>query len=69
MDLERQNTSPPSSGVPFAAKVAIGALVVWAGLSLLQWFIASALSFARFGLIVVIVVALFGWAVSSKGNR
>lgn len=69
MDLERRNASSPPSGLPFAAKIAIGALALWAGLSLLQWFIASALSFARFGLIVVIVVSVFGWAVSAKGSR
>jgi len=35
----------------------------------LDWFISSALRLIRFGLFVVIVIALFGWAVSAKGRR
>ena len=69
MELDRQNPEPPSPGLPFPAKIALGALAVWGVLTLVQWFIASAMRFVSTALFVVIVVALFGWAVSSKGNR
>ncbi|MEO0492264.1 MAG: hypothetical protein AAF081_02485 [Actinomycetota bacterium] len=69
MDLDRQRAQPPAPGLPLGAKIAIGALALWGGFTVLGWFISSALRFIRFGLFVVIVVALFSWAVSAKGNR
>jgi hypothetical protein len=70
MDLERRTSEPArSGGLPFPAKVALGALVVWGGVTVLQWAIFSALRFIRFGLFVVIVVALAAWVVSAKGDR
>lgn len=70
MELDRRTSGPaPSGGLSFPAKVAIGALAVWGTLTLAQWFILSALRFVRFGLFVVIVIAVLGWAVSAKGER
>lgn len=69
MDLDRQRAQPPAPGLPFAAKIAIGAVALWGTFTVLGWFISSALRFIRFGLFVVIVIALFGWAVSAKGSR
>lgn len=68
MDLERQQADRPA-GLPLPAKVAIGAITLWVAFSALSWVISSALSLIRFGLFVVIVIALFGWAVSAKGSR
>ena len=67
MDLERQTDR--SAGLPLSAKVALGAITLFVAFSAVTWVISSALRFIRFGLFVVIVVALFGWAVSAKGNR
>lgn len=42
---------------------------MWGSLTIVQWVIFSALRFIRFGLFLVVVVALAGWAVSAKANR
>ena len=70
MDLERRTSDPArSSGLPLPAKIALGGLAIWGALTLVQWVIFSALRFIRFGLFVVIVVALAGWVVSAKASR
>ena len=67
MDLERQTDR--SAGLPLSAKIALGAITLFVAFSAVTWVISGALRFIRFGLFVVIVVAVFGWAVSAKGNR
>ena len=70
MDLERRTSEPArSSGVPLPAKIALGALALWGTLTIVQWVIFSALRFIRFGLFVVVVVAVAGWVLSAKANR
>lgn len=69
MDFDRQDAQPSAPRLPFAAKVAVGALALWGTFTVLDWFISSALQLIRFGLFVVIVIALFAWAVSAKGRR
>lgn len=70
MDLERRTSDPaPSGGLPFPAKIALGGLALFGAITLLQWVIFSALRFIRFGLFLVVVIALVGWAVSSKASR
>ena len=69
MDIERRTSDQDPGGLPFPAKVALGGLAVFGAITLVQWVFFSALQFIRFGLFVVIALALFGWAVSSKGSR
>ncbi|MAL65761.1 MAG: hypothetical protein CL413_01045 [Acidimicrobiaceae bacterium] len=69
MTFDRSDAPPPAPRVPLAAKIAVGALALWGTFTVLDWFISSALRLIRFGLFVVIVIALFGWAVSAKGRR
>ena len=70
MDIERRTSDPARrGGLPLPAKIALGGLAIWGALTLVQWVIFSALRFIRFGLFVVIVVALAGWVVSAKANR
>tara|TARA_S200000501_G_C20485985_1_gene596041 strand:+ start:134 stop:343 length:210 start_codon:yes stop_codon:yes gene_type:complete len=69
MDFDRQDAHPSTPRLPFAAKMAVGALALWGTFTVLDWFISSALRLIRFGLFVVIVIALFAWAVSAKGRR
>ena len=69
MTFDRPDARPPSPRLPLAAKIAVGALALWGTFTVLDWFISSALRLIRFGLFVVIVIALFGWAVSAKGRR
>ena len=70
MEPQRRASEPArNQGVPLPAKVAVGALAVWAGITLLQWVISGALQFIRLGLTVVIIVALAGWVLSAKANR
>ncbi len=69
MNFDHPDAKPPAPRLPLAAKIAIGALALWGTFTALDWFISSALRLIRFGLFVVIVIALFGWAVSAKGRR
>ena len=69
MNVDRPDAQPSSPRLPFAAKIAVGALALWGTFTVLDWVISSALRLIRFGLFVVIVIALFGWAVSAKGRR
>ncbi len=70
MDLERRSSGPaPAGGLPLPAKIALGGLALFGAVTLLQWVILGALRFIRFGLFVLVVVALVGWAVSAKANR
>ena len=69
MTFDRPDARPPAPRLPLAAKIAVGALALWGTFTALDWFISSALRLIRFGLFVVIFIALFGWAVSAKGRR
>ena len=69
MTFDGPDARPPAPRLPLAAKIAVGALALWGTFTVLDWFISSALRLIRFGLFVVIVIALFGWAVSAKGRR
>lgn len=70
MDLERRTSEPaPTGGLPLPAKIALGGLAIWGTLTVVQWVIFSALRFIRFGLFVVIVVALGSWVLSAKSSR
>ena len=66
MTFDRPDARPPAPRLPLAAKIAVGALALWGTFTVLDWLISSALRLIRFGLFVVIVIALFGWAVSER---
>lgn len=69
MNTERPTSETTHNGLSLPAKVALGAFALFGVLTILQWVILSTLRFIQLGLFVVIVVALFGWAVSAKANR
>jgi len=69
MTVDRPDARPPAPRLPLAAKIAVGALALWGTFTVLDWFISSALRLIRFGLFVVVAIALLGWAVSAKGRR
>jgi len=51
------------------AKIALGGLALFGAVTLVQWVLVSTLRFIRFGLFVVIVIALIGWAINAKASR
>jgi len=61
--------SSSASGLPFPALVVVAALAVLGMISLVQWLVGSLAGILKFGLFVLIVVAVAGWVVSIKGKR
>ena len=63
------NKSKEAGGLPFPAVVVIAALAIFGGITLVQWLVGSLAGILKFGLFVVIVVAIGGWVLSIKGRR
>ncbi|MCY3850431.1 MAG: hypothetical protein OXF75_06480 [Acidimicrobiaceae bacterium] len=61
--------SSSASGLPFPALVVVAALAVLGMISLVQWLVGSLAGILKFGLFVLIVVAVASWVVSIKGKR
>lgn len=61
--------SSSASGLPFPALVVVAALAVFGVITLVQWLVGSLAGILKFGLFVLIVVAIAGWVVSIKGKR
>ncbi len=53
----------------FPAVVVIAALAVFGAVTLVQWVVGSLAGILKFGLFVVIIVAVGSWVVSAKGKR
>ncbi len=58
-----------ASGLPLPALVVVAALAVFGMITLVQWLVGSLAGILKFGLFVLIVVAIAGWVVSIKGKR
>lgn len=69
MDLERREETPSRRGLSLPAQVAIGALALFGLVTLVQWALASLVGLVRFGLFVVIVVAVGAWVMNAKASR
>lgn len=69
MELERQNTQPAPRGMSTPAKVVLGALAIFGAIVMVQWLLAALLGIVKWGLFVVIVVAVAAWVVGAKGSR
>ena len=69
MELERQNTQPARRGPSLPAKAAIAALALFGAVSMVAWVLNSILSIVKFGLFVVVIVAVGIWVISAKGRR
>lgn len=61
--------SGSASGLPFPALVVVAALAVFGMITLVQWLVGSLAGILKFGLFVLIAVAIAGWVVSIKGKR
>jgi hypothetical protein len=57
------------SGPSLPVLVVVGALALFGAVVLVQWVLASLFGLVRFGLTVVIVVAVAAAVVSAKGRR
>lgn len=53
----------------FPAVVVIAALAVFGAVTLVQWVVGSLAGILKFGLFLVIIVAVGSWVVSAKGSR
>lgn len=61
--------STKAGRMPFPAVVVIAALAVFGAVTLVQWVVGSLAGILKFGLFVVIIVAVGSWVVSAKGSR
>ncbi len=61
--------SSKASGLPFPAVVVIAALAVFGVITIVQWLVGSLAGILKFGLFVLIVVAIAGWVINVKGKR
>ena len=61
--------SSSASRLPFPAVVVIAALAVFGVITIVQWLVGSLAGILKFGLFVLIVVAIAGWVINVKGKR
>lgn len=61
--------STKAGRMSFPAVVVIAALAVFDAVTLVQWVVGSLAGILKFGLFVVIIVAVGSWVVSAKGKR
>ena len=66
MELERQPSD--NNEMSPASKIAVGALVLWAGLTVIQWIVLSAFRFVRFGLMVAVAVAVIALVLGGSSS-
>jgi Flp pilus assembly protein TadB len=69
VDIERRQNSPKRQGISMPARLAIGALAIFGVITMVQWVIGALLGVIKFGLVVVVVVAVGAWVVGAKGSR
>ena len=55
--------------MPFPAVVVIAALAVFGAVVLIQWVVGALAGILKFGLFLVIILAVGSWVVSAKGKR
>lgn len=55
--------------MPLPAVVVIAALAVFGVITIVQWLVGSLAGILKFGLFVLIVVAIAGWVINVKGKR
>ena len=61
--------SSNASRLPLPAVVVIAALAVFGVITIVQWLVGSLAGILKFGLFVLIVVAIAGWVINVKGKR
>ena len=66
---KNMSKSSKASGLPFPAVVVIAALAVFGVITIVQWLVGSLAGILKFGLFVLIVVAIAGWVINVKGKR
>ena len=66
---KNMSKSSKASGLPFPAVVVIAALAVFGVITMVQWLVGSLAGILKFGLFVLIVVAMAGWVINVKGKR
>ncbi len=66
---KNMSKSTKASGLPFPAVVVIAALAVFGVITIVQWLVGSLAGILKFGLFVLIVVAMAGWVINVKGKR
>lgn len=55
--------------MPLPAMIVIGALAVFGLITAVQFALSWVVGFAKFLLVVVVVVAVAAWVISAKGRR
>ena len=55
--------------MPFPAVVVIAALAAFGAVTLAQWAVGSLAGILKFGLFLVIILAVGSWVVSAKAKR
>ncbi len=63
------NRSDDASRLPFPAVVVIAALTVFGLITMVQWLVGSIATILRFGLFLLIVLAIGSWLLSAKSRR
>lgn len=61
--------STEADRMPFPAVVVIAALAVFGAVVLIQWVVGALAGILKFGLFLVIILAVGSWVVSAKGKR
>jgi hypothetical protein len=72
MAIEKRDPDPhPSTrrSMPLPAMIVIGALAVFGLITAVQFALSWLVGFAKFLLVVVVVVAVAAWVISAKGRR
>ncbi len=57
------------NSLSFPAVVIIAALAIFGAVTLIGWLLGAIVGFLRFGLFIVIVLAIAAWVVNAKGRR
>ena len=57
------------NSMSFPSVVIIAALAIFGAVTLIGWLLGAIVGFLRFGLFIVIVVAIAAWVVNAKGRR
>jgi len=55
--------------LPVAATVAIGGLAVFGAITLVQWLLGAVLGLVRFGIAIVVVLAVLAWLFGRRADR
>ena len=70
MAIEKSRGSQPARrGLPLPAMIVLGALALLGGITLIQWAFSAVLGLIRIAILIVVVVGVGAWIVSTKANR